>query len=146
MVGRTAAGPVTTHAADDVFSRQHAERPSTRAVLLTKVPAAASGGVGARDRVAAAIRWTADDGSARTGRTLVETGQKSGARIIIWRDARSELTIEPPGPTEAACGPAFMGTATGAGALARWRIGRRRIAQRGTEWNGVEPQWRHRTR
>jgi hypothetical protein len=88
VVGGTVAGLVTANAAADVFSRQRAERHSTRAVLLTTAPAAVSGVEGAHNRVAAGIRWTADDGSARTGRTLVETGQKADTKIAVWLDAR----------------------------------------------------------
>ncbi|MGI3199289.1 Rv1733c family protein [Streptomyces sp. GLT-R25] len=154
VVGGTVAGLVSAHAADDVFSRQRAERHSTRAVLITTVPAAVSGVEGAHNRVAAEIRWTADDGSARTDKTLVETGQKAGTKIAVWLDARSELTTEPPSRTEAAYGTALLGTAaaltvtgmaTGAGALARRPLDRRRIDQWGTEWKRMEPQWRHRT-
>jgi hypothetical protein len=100
-VGGALAGLVTSHAADEVFATQHAERHPVRAVLLTDTPSPTSTVGGARDRIQAEIRWTTADGTRRTGSALVETGQQAGSEVVVWLDAAGNLTTEPPSPTEA---------------------------------------------
>ncbi|MHC3472710.1 Rv1733c family protein [Streptomyces sp. 7R007] len=152
-LGGAAAGFVTAHAADGELARQRAERHSAHAVLVAGVPSTASAG-GSSERVSAEVRWTAPDGTTRSGRTLVNAGQKAGARVVVWLDAKGALATEPPGPTEAAAEAALLGLAAalattglavGAGALARWRLDRRRLDQWGREWDLVGPQWGHKT-
>ncbi|MEU5095643.1 hypothetical protein [Streptomyces sp. NPDC020996] len=152
-VGGAVAGLVTAGAAGDVLAQQRAERHSTRAVLLADTPGDSSAGVTA-ERVPARVRWTTADGATRTGRTLVDAGQKAGSRVVVWLDARDALTTRPPGPTEArleagllggAAGLAVAGAVFGAGALARWRLDRRRFEEWGKEWDLVGPTWGHKT-
>ncbi|MFF4585361.1 hypothetical protein [Streptomyces sp. NPDC001388] len=153
-VGGTAAGLVTAHAADEVFAQQRAERQPVRAVLLTDVPLGTATLGGTSDRRMTKVRWTASDGSTRTGRTLVDAGLEAGSRVTVWQDARGRLTAEPPSSTEAAIESGFLGTAAaaglaglafGSGAVARWRLDRRRIDQWGREWDQVGPRWGHKT-
>ncbi|MGC9543901.1 Rv1733c family protein [Streptomyces sp. UG1] len=152
LVGGTVVGLMTAQAADETFTRQRAERHSARAVLLADVPASA--GAAGATRALAKIGWTDPDGTAHTDRTLVDTGQKAGAEVAVWLDGRGALVSEPPSPTEAAIEAGVLGTAAtaglagaviGAGALARWRLDRRRIDQWGREWDLVGPQWGHKT-
>ncbi|MFF5187648.1 hypothetical protein ACFY30_28445 [Streptomyces sp. NPDC000345] len=153
-VGGTAAGLVTAHAADEVFAQQRAERQPVRAVLLTDVPLGTATLGGTSDRRMTKVRWTASDGSTRTGRTLVDAGLDAGSRVTVWQDARGRLTAEPPSSTEAAIESGFLGTAAaaalaglafGSGAVARWRLDRRRIDEWGREWDQVGPRWGHKT-
>ncbi|MFK4105321.1 hypothetical protein ACI2L1_35705 [Streptomyces sp. NPDC019531] len=152
-VGGAIVGLVTAHACDNVLTRQRAERHSSSALLLTDVPGTASAGASS-DRALAKVRWTLPDGTARTGRTLVDTGQKAGAHVVVWLDAKGGLTTEPPGPVEAGFEAALMGMAAalalaggvyGVGAAARWRLDRRRIDAWGREWEQIGPRWCHRT-
>ncbi|WP_314225058.1 Rv1733c family protein [Streptomyces zaehneri] len=153
-VGGTVVGLVTAHASDEMFARQRAERSSVSATLLTDVPreVAGIGTIGAQ--TAARVRWTDPDGSVHTDRTLVEDGLKAGTEVVVWTDGRGEITAEPPSSTEAAveggvlaaaAALALTGMAFGAGAVARWRLDRRRIAQWGSEWDLVGPEWGHKT-
>ncbi|MCT9080190.1 hypothetical protein [Streptomyces fulvoviolaceus] len=153
-VGGALAGLVTAHAADDAFARQRAERHSVRAELLTDVPASATSAGTTSRHALAKIRWTTPDGDTRTDKTLVGTDQKAGAEVVVWLDGRGDLATEPPSPTEAAVEAGVLGTAAalglagtafGAGALARWRLDRRRIDQWGREWDLVGPRWGHKT-
>jgi hypothetical protein len=150
-VGGTFAGVVTARAAGDVFAQQRAERNPVHAVLLADTPTAEANNL----RTLAKVRWTAQDGSAHTGKALVGTGKKAGASLTLWTDPRGDLVTAPPSPTAAAVEAGLLGTsaalaatglAFGLGGLARWQLDRRRIAQWGTEWDLVGPQWGHRTR
>ncbi|MET9087448.1 hypothetical protein ABZX77_37160 [Streptomyces sp. NPDC004237] len=147
-VGGTVAGAVTAQAADQVFAQQRAERRAVRAVLVTDAPK------GTAPDVMGSVRWTAPDGSARTGPTLVEAGLPAGSQVVVWQDGRGRLVAEPPDAAEAGLEAAVLGAGAagatagvvlGAGAVARWRLDRRRIARWGREWDLVEPKWGHRT-
>ncbi|MFJ8114188.1 hypothetical protein [Streptomyces sp. NPDC096132] len=152
--GGTAAGLVTSHAADEVFAQQRAERQPVRAVLLNDVPRAATAVGVTSDRRTATVRWTASDGTPRTGRTLVDTGLKAGTSVTVWQDGQGRLTTAPPSSTEAAIESGALGTAAaaalaglvfGGGAVVRWRLDRRRIDGWGKEWDQVGPRWGHKT-
>ncbi|MFG2937006.1 hypothetical protein [Streptomyces sp. NPDC048282] len=146
--GVALGGTVTARAADQVFAQQRAERRSVRAVLVTDAPKSTA------PDVMGSVRWTAPDGSARTGPTLVEAGLPAGSRVVVWQDGRGRLVAEPPDATEAGleagvlgagAAGATAGVVLGAGAVARWRLDQRRIARWGREWDLVEPKWGHRT-
>ncbi|MBE8471895.1 Rv1733c family protein [Streptomyces justiciae] len=154
-VGGTLAGVGAAHAADETFARQRAERTPVRAVLLADVPRT-TGAKGSMysDRAAAKVRWTAADGSLRTGSTLVDAGSKAGSSVTVWTNRQDDLTTRPPGPSDAAVEAGFLGAGAalalsglviGAGATVRWRLDRRRVAGWGTEWDMVGPEWGHRT-
>jgi hypothetical protein len=153
-VGGTLAGLVTAHAADEVFARQRAERHSLNAVLLAGVPRSLPGPGTTSDKIATRVRWMDSDGSVHTDKTLVNTGLKAGSRVVVWTDGRGEIVTEPPSPAKAAveagvlaaaAGLALAGLAFGCGALARWRLDRRRIEQWGRQWDLIGPQWGHKT-
>ena len=150
LVGGALAGLVTSHAADEVFGAQRAERHSVRAVLLADTPPPPAAGVGSRDLIRAKVRWTTADGTGRTGSALVETGQKAGSKVVVWLDSAGTSTIEPPSSKEASLESAvlgltatlaFAGLAFGIGAVARYRLDQRRIESWGTEWSLVGPSW-----
>ncbi|MEV7326034.1 hypothetical protein [Streptomyces sp. NPDC093970] len=152
-VGGTVAGLVTAHTADEMFARQRTERHAVRAMLLNDVPRSTSA-LGGPDRRPASVRWTTPDGSIRTGRTLVSTGLKAGARITVWQNGQGQLTLAPTGSTEAAIESGFFGTTAalalaglvfGAGALARWWLDCRRFEEWDREWDLVGPRWGHKT-
>ncbi|WP_416956119.1 hypothetical protein [Streptomyces sp. Agncl-13] len=154
LMGGALAGLVTFHAADEVFAAQRTERHSVQAVLLTDTPPPNSTAGGARDLIKAKVRWTTADGTRRTGSALVDTGQKAGSEVVLWVDSAGDFTTEPPSSTEAAlesavlgltAALAFAGMAFGTGAVARYRLDRRRIESWGTEWKLVAPSWGRKT-
>jgi hypothetical protein len=153
-VGGTVAGLVTAHAADEAFDRQRAERYSLNGVLLTDVPRSLEGPGATSDKAAARVRWTDRDGSVHTDGTLVDTGRKAGSGVVVWTDGRGGIVTEPPSPVEAAVEAGVLaiaaaltlaGLAFGGGALARWRLDRRRVERWGRQWELIGPQWSHRT-
>ena len=154
LVGGAVAGLVTANAADRTLAEQRALREPVRAVLVADVPDSTAVVGTSGDRRMATVRWTADDGTTRTGQTLVSSGHKAGSAVVVWQDDRGRLTTAPPGSTEAAFEAALLGTAAacalaglaaGAGAVARWQLDRRRLDQWGREWAVVGPRWGHKT-
>ncbi|SEC76317.1 hypothetical protein SAMN05216489_01559 [Streptomyces sp. 3213] len=154
VVGGALAGLVTFHAADEVFAAQRTERHSVQAVLLTDAPPASSTPGGVRDLIKAKVRWTTADGTSRTGSTLVDTGQKAGTKVVVWLDSAGNFTIEPMSSKEATlesavlgltAALAFAGVAFGTGAVALYRLDRRRIDSWDREWQLVGPSWGRRT-
>ncbi|MFF5439270.1 hypothetical protein [Streptomyces achromogenes] len=151
VAGSFLAGLVTAQAAELRFAQQRAHRHVVRAVLVTDVPYGAAARWSADGRARGSVRWTAPDGTSRTGRTLVAGGLKAGARITVWQDDQGRLVPSAPtsrgeGHVEAAlfAGAAAFAAAVpvfGAGAVARARLDRRRMAQWGREWDLVGPRW-----
>jgi len=154
-VGGTLVGVVAARAADETFARQRADRAPVRAMLLVDVPRATGArGTVYSDRAAAKVRWTATDGTRRTGSTLVDAGLTAGSPVTVWTNRRGDLTSRPPDPTDAAveagflgagAGLALSGLVVGAAAVARWRLDRRRIEGWAREWDTVGPEWGHTT-
>ncbi|WP_159765640.1 Rv1733c family protein [Streptomyces sp. HM190] len=152
VIGGTLAGFLTSQAAQEVFADQRAERRPVPAVLLSDVPVPESDPYSAGDRSSAEIRWTAPDGTRRTGTTLVEGGRKAGTRVTVWTDGTGALSSEPPTQDEAAIEAGALGTAAalalsgltyGVGRAGRWWLDRRRVERWGREWTLVGPRWDH---
>jgi hypothetical protein len=152
-LGGVVVGAVTAHTADNVFARQRAEKRSIRAVLVDYVPLTMSRAV-LSEQVRAKVRWTAADGSTRTGTTRVDAGYKAGSDVVVWTDAQGDLTSRPASSGEDTARAVLLGTMSalafggltfGVGAVGRWRLDRRRIDRWGCEWDLVGPRWGHRT-
>ena len=102
------------------------------------------------ERVWTEVRWTAPDGSARTGRVLVVPGSRAGTPVTVWTDRRGHLVGSPVTADQAALRSALVGGLAGAGTalvpftgglLLRARLERRRLAAWGAEWARLGPQW-----
>ncbi|MGW2822354.1 Rv1733c family protein [Streptomyces sp. NPDC001443] len=154
VVGGTLAGLVTTHAADQEFARQRAERYSVAAVVLDDVAPPTATTEGVDGRVPARIRWTAADGSTHSDQAPVPGGLRAGTAVTVWLNARGTLSAEPPSVAEGAFESALLGTGAalglaglvvGAGSVVRWRLDRRRMDRWGREWDLVGPRWGHKT-
>ncbi|MDH6553645.1 hypothetical protein M2164_008056 [Streptomyces sp. SAI-208] len=154
VLGGTAVGLVTAHAADDVFARQRVDRHPVHAVLLTDESKHTSAVRTSSDKSLGTVRWTAPDGSVRTDRTPVDTGLRAGSRLVLWQDGHGRLATAPPSPREAAVEAGVLGAVAGlgltgavhaTGALVRRRLDRRRVEAWGREWDLVGPRWGHRT-
>ncbi|WP_181794669.1 hypothetical protein [Streptomyces sp. WELS2] len=151
VVGGALAGLVTAQAAEQRFAQQRAHRHAVRAVLVTDVPYGAAAKWSADGRTRGPVRWTAPDGTPRTGWTPVAGGLRAGDRVTVWQDDRGRLAPSAPpgrseGHVEAAlfAGGAALATAVpvfGAGAVARARLDRRRMARWDQEWALVGPRW-----
>ncbi|WP_129305293.1 hypothetical protein [Streptomyces sp. L2] len=146
---------VTARAAEHEFAAERADRHPVQAVLLND----ASHDAARRStdgRVQTAVRWPAPDGTARTGRTLVNGSLKAGAHVRLWQDDRGRLALSAPtgrlqGHAEAALFGAGAALASavpvfGAGVVARDRLDHRRMDRWGQEWELVGRRWGPRPR
>jgi hypothetical protein len=95
-------------------------------------------------------RWTAPDGTPRTGKIYAPAGAKAGSRVLVWTDGSGRLTDAPlrPGDVaeEIALGALLTTMAVAAvlavaGLLARWVLDRRRLAGWDARWKATGPQW-----
>ncbi|MFI9583866.1 hypothetical protein ACIHCQ_18935 [Streptomyces sp. NPDC052236] len=75
-----AVGVAAAWAAENAALRQARGRYRTVAVLAEAAPETS---YTEGRRVLAAVRWTAADGSSRTGRTLVRAGSEAGSRTAV---------------------------------------------------------------
>ncbi|MFF7967905.1 hypothetical protein ACFZC3_21455 [Streptomyces sp. NPDC007903] len=150
LLAGAVAGLVTARAVGHSLAQ---ERAATRP-MVAYVVAHAPGRSGARsssgEQVWAEVRWTAADGSPRTGQVRVTPGAATGAPVAIWTDERGRLANRPATPTEAAVRAAFIGTLAGAAAAAvpfaasRFllaRLERHRLSLWDAEWSRLGPQW-----
>lgn len=155
VLGGAVAGVMTARAASDSFDRVRNDRHPIPAVLVDSTGAGASSGDGSGyEQVRAAVRWTAPDGSPRSGSALVEAGHKAGSHVVIWMNDKGQLAAPPPSTGAAAteagllgagAAVALGGVALAVGGLARWRLDQRRYDRWGREWERLGPQWGHKT-
>ncbi|MEU0215277.1 hypothetical protein ABZ281_09175 [Streptomyces sp. NPDC006265] len=103
----------------------------------------------------AQVRWTEQNGTVRTGTTLVKPGTRLGATLQIWVNRDGTITSPPANATTAwsngffVGGMAALGTVVGIYAVraaAGHLLDRRRYAQWDVEWDLVEPRWSARFR
>ncbi|WP_059082510.1 Rv1733c family protein [Streptomyces scabiei] len=154
LVGGLYAGLAAADAIERSADRQRTERREVSAVLAEdakgKVPARAAGD----PRVWATVRWTAPDGSTRTGEARVSATSPAGDRVTVWIDKSGHLTAPPltdgQARSHAAAGGLLVATGVGGIALAAVRVARfhlnqRRMEQWAVEWERVDTRWGRKT-
>ncbi|MEV7127312.1 hypothetical protein [Streptomyces sp. NPDC093260] len=96
------------------------------------------------------VRWTAPDGTARTGGTRVASGSAVGAAVSVWTDPAGRLVTQPPTVNQARARSLAIGGLVGlsaaavplaCGRLLRDRLERRRLEQWDVEWARFDPLW-----
>ncbi len=151
-VGAPAAGLVASWSVDDSLRSQGHDRHPVSAVLVRDAPGRAL--VGDTDAVSsrarALVRWTAPDGTQRTGEAPVDSGLKAGAAATVWLDGRGRLTDQPLSAAQRQTQAWAVGAAVGGGSCvlllavrraAGAALDRRRAAEWEHEWAVVGPQW-----
>ncbi|MFI1497388.1 hypothetical protein [Streptomyces platensis] len=151
-LGAPAAGLAAAHAVDGGTGQERQGRQTVSAVLTENPPPRigvdVSGGVGTR--VHATVRWTAADGSARTGVTTVSPGLRAGDRTTAWLDRHGALVRDPVTPRQATGESIAVGTVAGTSAgllllgaqrTGRALLNRQRYAQWEREWAAADPHW-----
>ncbi|GAY07369.1 hypothetical protein [Pseudonocardia sp. N23] len=135
-------------AAGDEVRREHGDRLPIRAVALSDVPVIPRDGGAAT--AYGSVRWTAADGSTRTGTTQVPPLTQAGGEVTVWTDRGGELVDPPLGPefplvmtalsviVALAVGGALVGSGT---MVERRMLGRLRSSEWAAEWRQVEPGW-----
>lgn len=147
-------GAATAHGVERNLNERRAERHAVSAVLVQDAPATVSATAGTGGQVWAEVRWTAADGSSRTGSARVEPGTDGGATVRVWLDRHGNVVPAPLDRDDAALQGVALGTATAVGTavtvsclgwVVHGRAERRRMAAWDTEWARIGPQWGQRT-
>ncbi|MGW2829546.1 Rv1733c family protein [Streptomyces sp. NPDC001286] len=156
LLAAVAAGVGAAGAIERDSAGLRAERHSVQAVLTKDAQSGTSSVDGVGDaRAWDTVRWTAADGTPRTGVTRVAAASKAGSTTRIWLDAQDRLVPEPAGVGQARFEAVVLGTLAGvtvagvvllAGTGMCTLLDRRRLTQWDTEWARVDRQWGGKTR
>ena len=150
IVGGVLAGVTVAQSAEQSLHRQRLERRTTSAVLTEDAAGKNAARVVGDDRVWVTVRWTAPDGSARTGLTRVLPDTAKGTRVTVWTDRQGRLEPKPDSPAAARFQGVWAGTlaamgvgitVTGAAQLVRGQLNRRRMEEWADEWQRVDGRW-----
>jgi hypothetical protein len=125
---------------------QEASRRQVPAVVLTVTTSAE----GAKLVWQAQARWRAPDGQEVTRQIPVPSGTTAGGTLRVWTDRSGDITTAPLLDSQVADQTAIAEVAgvivpasilTLAGAVARWRLNRRRMAAWDADWKATGPRW-----
>jgi hypothetical protein len=151
-------GALTGLATQDTLTgkaqRENRDRHEVPAVLLENAPRHPLSVDATPEQVGyeVKVRWTAPDGTVRTGYANVQPGQRKGTATTVWTDDRG-LRARPPmaapeivGDALAAGVSAAIGVTAlllGAGWTVRARLDRKRLEDWDRDWAEVGPRWGH---
>ncbi|MFD6325188.1 hypothetical protein ACFWOL_20475 [Streptomyces sp. NPDC058442] len=157
LLAGTFTGLAAAGAVDGSLAEHRAQARTAPATLVgdaaRALPAPVAEGGDGSGRVWAKVRWTAPDGTVRTGRAEVDSGSKAGSVVTVWTDGEGHLVSEPPGGVDARFQIVMAGLTVAAasgglvllgGRLVQGRLQRGRAAAWEAEWRMVEPTWRKR--
>ncbi|WP_329331781.1 hypothetical protein OG866_03005 [Streptomyces sp. NBC_00663] len=148
------AGMVTAHAVEQSLDDRRTQRHAVAAVLVQDATDTVTSTTSSDDYSWAKVRWTAADGSSRTGLARVEPGIKAGSTARVWLDRQGKLVPPPVSSEEAELQGVVLGAATAVcvcalvlplGWVLHGRLDRGRMAQWDAEWAEVGPRWGHKT-
>lgn len=144
-------GHVTGTVSAQAARIQAASEHKVTAVLLTGVSRAPGDSLyGSDELVLVRARWTAPDGTARSGDVLAPVGSHAGRRWPVWVNDAGRPVYPPIGAAEiasrvvavVALTPALLGILLLVIlAVTRRALDRRRLTDWAAEWSTVEPQW-----
>ncbi|MFB8245128.1 hypothetical protein ACFC5X_08775 [Streptomyces sp. NPDC055952] len=147
------AATTVCRSVEEGLARERAEWRPVVAHLAERAPGAAvrdSGSSSRADQVWATARWTAPDGSSRTGQIRVPAGTPAGAPVSVWTDLEGRQATRPLTASQARLRAVLTGGAAGVcaatvpllfgGAVSR-RLERRRIDSWDAEWARFGPMW-----
>ncbi|MFI0514896.1 hypothetical protein ACH3Y9_33580 [Streptomyces sp. WSLK1-5] len=148
LVGLLAGQAAAAVTQDTLDARRAAAHPVSAVLTENADRTPALTGDGTGGTVQARVRWTAPDGTVRTGLARVVPGRSADTSVKVWIDHGGNLVREPPGAEEARLQSALTGVLValvagsvpyGCGCLARLRLERRRLRDWETEWARVAP-------
>ena len=153
LTGAPLAALAAGHAAAVTGSRiEHAQASwhTVPAVLLRNAVADSHAMFQASLAALVPARWTAPDGTPRTGDIYAPSGARAGSKVLVWADGSGRLTDVPLRPGDVAEEIALAASLTtmavaavlvAIGLLARWVLDRRRLAAWDARWKTTGPQW-----
>jgi hypothetical protein len=145
-----AAGHWAYRTAHRIQQVQDASWHRVPAVLLKGVPQGIQDPYGTSDLAQVPARWTAPDGSRRTGPVTAAGGAAAGTVVAVWTDSTGTPTGPPlkPGQVKDRAELAGVGAVfvlalmlIAGGMLARGSLNRVRLAAWGSEWDATGPHW-----
>ena len=153
VVAAVSTGAWTALAVERHVDALRAERHPVPAVLVEDAERTVGTSDGS-DSYRATVRWTAANGTSRTGLAHVDSSSKAGSTTHVWLDARGRLVPTPVTPAQARLEGVVLAawTAVGAGGtvllvsrgVSGW-LERRRLEEWDAEWARVGPRWGHKT-
>ncbi|MFD7406598.1 hypothetical protein ACFV7R_28860 [Streptomyces sp. NPDC059866] len=152
VLGGVLAGLTVARSVEQELARERAEWRPVAASLTKDVPGAsrAAGGASNGERVWAEVRWTAPDGSSRTGQARVRPGSSVGTPVTVWTDRRGRLVTAPASESQARVRASLTGGLAGlsaavvplaGGRALLARLERRRLDQWDLDWARFDPLW-----
>ncbi|HKA94811.1 MAG TPA: hypothetical protein VKD66_00990 [Streptosporangiaceae bacterium] len=139
-------------AAASGFRAEHAQAGWHRvtAVLLGNAPASVHPMFQAELRPRAPARWTAPDGTPRTGRVYAPVGAAVGSTVAVWINGsgrpappllRRSDVVEGIVLAASLAAGAVAAVLAALGFIVRWALDRRRLAAWDARWAVTGPQW-----
>ncbi|WP_416959495.1 hypothetical protein [Streptomyces sp. Agncl-13] len=153
VLAAVGTGAWTALAVERHVDALRAERHPVPAVLVEDAVRTVGTSDGS-DSYRATVRWTAADGTKRTGLAHVDSDSMAGSTTQVWLDAGGRLVPTPVSSAQARLEGVVLAvwTAVGAGGAVllvgrgmSWRLEQRRLDQWDAEWARVGPRWGHRT-
>lgn len=148
VAGAVLVGVSLAHDLDGRYAQQRHERHRVAAVLTQDAPAH----YGAT-RVEVRGRWTAPDGTARTGIIKASPGTSRGVEVPVWTDDQGALAAKPLSASVARFQADVLAGAAALGILAGALLGcavtakvlnRRRTDRWAADWAAADALWGHR--
>jgi hypothetical protein len=142
-------GLASIRAVEHGLAQQRAEWHAVPAQLTEDAPEA-SGTDPAGRVVWTKVRWTAPDGTPRSGQVRVYAGTSADTPVRVWTDPDGRLVTRPTTVAVARLRAYLIGTFAGvgvagvlfiAGRLLRGRLERRRMRRWDEEWERIGPLW-----
>ncbi|MGW7214428.1 Rv1733c family protein [Streptomyces collinus] len=146
------AGTSVSRSVEDGLARERVEWRPLVARLAERAPGTATENarVSRAEQVWATARWTAADGSRRSGQLRVPAGSAAGAPVTVWTDSEGRQVTRPVTASQARVRALLIGGVAGlcgaavpliAGHALRGRLECRRIDQWDAEWARFGPMW-----
>ncbi|MFD8734894.1 hypothetical protein ACFV06_08210 [Streptomyces sp. NPDC059618] len=149
VLGGAVSGLVTVRAVEDSLARERAESRAVPAQLVEDAPDVGAGEPPGRV-VWTEVRWTAPDGTPRSGQVRVSAGTSADTPVLVWTDPDGHLVTRPPSLAVARLRACLIGVFAAGGVAAvpfavgrhlRDRLERRRVDRWDEEWERIGPQW-----
>ncbi|WP_328557045.1 Rv1733c family protein [Streptomyces sp. NBC_00358] len=149
VLGGAVTGLVTIRSVEHGLAQQRAQWHAVPARLAEEVPDTRATESGGRF-VWTKVRWSAPDGTPRSGQVRVYAGTSADTPVLVWTDPRGHLVNRPTTVAMARLRAVLVGTFAGAGAAGvpymagrrlRDRLERRRMQRWDEEWERIGPLW-----
>jgi hypothetical protein len=154
VVGGVLTGLAAADSVERGLALERAEWHPVVALLTHDAPKVTAATAAGGEQVWAQVRWTAADGTSRTGQARVAVRSARGSAVTVWTDHDGSLVTQPDTAAQAQVRAAMVGVLMGAsvaavpfvgGRIVRERLERRRMARWDEAWARFDPMWGRKT-